>query len=94
MGAKLRKMGRPPAGRDEEGRPVAVSKAYKPATLRLRPSSKAALDALALIQGRDRSSIVENALEQYIGKLPPADRDMIEQFKRRAAGNAVRKARE
>ena len=81
-GAKKR-MGRPLAGRDEEGRPVSVSTAYKQTTVRLRPAMKAALDALALLRGQDRSTIVEEALEALIARLPSADKDVVEQLKRR-----------
>lgn len=73
-----RKAGRPPAGRDERGRPVPVSTAYKKTTLRLRPSTKAALDALATIKGEDRSTIVEEALAKLISSLSPAERKAVE----------------
>lgn len=83
-GAGRRRKGRPLAGRDEKGRPVAVSKAYKQTTVRLRPAMKAALDALALIQHEDRSSIIERALEELIERLPAEDQAMVRKLQRRA----------
>ena len=79
-----RKKGRPPAGRDEKGRPVPVSSTYKQTTVRLRPTIKAALDALALIQRDDRSSIIERALEELIERLPAEDQAMVRKLQRRA----------
>lgn len=78
-----KRAGRPPAGRDDRGRPVPVSTAYKKTTLRLRPSTKAALDALAFVRGTDRSSVVDEALERLISSLPPSDREAVEQAKKR-----------
>lgn len=75
-----RRSGRPLAGRDEQGRPVAVSTTYKQTTVRLRPAMKAALDAMALLRGQDRSTIVEEALEAMIGRLAAADREMVKQL--------------
>lgn len=80
---KKKQAGRPPAGRDEQGRPVPVSTTYKQTTVRLRPSTKAALDALALLREQDRSTIVEEALEAMIAQLPAPDREMVERLRRR-----------
>jgi len=86
-GGGRRGKGRPLAGRDDKGRPVAVSKAYKQTTVRLRPAMKAALDALALIKREDRSSIIENALEELIERLPVEDRAMVRKLQRRAGAD-------
>ena len=60
-----------------------VSTTYKQTTVRLHPSMKAALDALALLRRQDRSTIVEEALEAMIARLPAADREMVEALRRR-----------
>ena len=60
-----------------------VSTAYRQTTVRLSPDSKAALDALAILQGHDRSTIVQSALDLLISQLPPGDRDMVRQLKER-----------
>jgi hypothetical protein len=44
---------------------------------------KAALDAVALLRRQDRSTIVEEALEAMIARLPAADREMVERLRRR-----------
>lgn len=62
---------------------MAVSTAYKQTTVRLRPAMKAALDAMALLRGQDRSTIIQEALEAMIGRLATADREMVEQLMRR-----------
>lgn len=41
---------------------------------------KAALDAMALLRGQDRSTIVEEALEAMVGRLGAADREMVKQL--------------
>jgi predicted DNA-binding protein len=75
--------GRPPAGRDEHGRAVPVSTAYRQTTIRLSPVAKATLDAIAVLQRRDRSTIVQEAIDALLAGLPAADRDAIHRLRDR-----------
>ena len=77
-----KRVGRPPAGRDEKGNPVPVS-GFKPTTIRLPPRARAGLDALAVLLGKDRSSVIVEALEALIEGLPAEDRKTFDALRRR-----------
>lgn len=72
--------GRPLKGRDSRGKPVSVARDYVQATLRLPPDVKATLDAIAMLEQRDRSTVVIEALEAYVHALAPGDREAIQKL--------------
>lgn len=72
------KMGRPPSGIDEEGRPILVSQKYPKTTIYMTPKLEAKLEALGLIKHKAAWRIIEEALEMYMSKLPADDRKLIE----------------
>jgi len=74
----MAKAGRKPAGRDEKGRPVPVSTSYVQTTLRLPVDTKAILDAVAALEGRSQSAVMEAALRAYVAALPSAGRQVVE----------------
>lgn len=80
---KRRKRGRKPAPREGEERPPIGPLVSIQTTLRLEPFSKAGLDAVASLQSRGRSEVVEDALELLIAKLPIGDRELVETLRRR-----------
>lgn len=80
---KRRKRGRKPAAREGEERPPVGPLVSIQTTLRLEPFSKAGLDAVASLQSRGRSEVVEDALELLIAKLPIGDRELVETLRRR-----------
>ena len=59
---------------------------FKPTTIRLPPRSRAGLDALSVLLGKDRSSIVAEALEALIEGLPAEDRRTVDALRKRAVG--------
>ncbi len=70
-------LGRPLKGRDPNGKPISVSRDYVQMTVRLAPEVKATLDALAMLENRDRSTLVTKALTEYVERLPSSDREAI-----------------
>jgi hypothetical protein len=57
---------------------VAVSTDYVQTTLRLPVPAKATLDAVAALEGRSQSAVLEAALADYVRALPPGARQVIE----------------
>jgi hypothetical protein len=57
---------------------VAVSTEYVQTSLRLPVPAKATLDAVAALEGRSQSAVLEAALAVYVKSLPPAARQAIE----------------
>lgn len=71
-------MGRPPAGRDAEGRPV-PTRSFPQLTVRIRPRVKEELDALVrLPPHKTQGDVIERALAAYVRSLSPADRRTLE----------------
>lgn len=77
-----KKGGRPPAGRDEAGRPVRVSKDYAQITIRVPKRTKADLEFLGVIEGKSLSEIVRSATDQYVKSCPPATRRAVHELRR------------
>jgi hypothetical protein len=71
-----RKRGRPPAGVRENGEPELTSK-YPKLSIAIRPSTKAALNAVATLENRPIWRIVEDGIRRYIEGLPPEDRRVV-----------------
>ena len=65
------------AGTDANGYPVAVTEHYIQTTLRLPPSTKAALDAVSALEDRSQSRVAQAALEAYIGALSTSARRIV-----------------
>jgi len=76
-GMRKKKTGRPPAGRDAEGRPV-PTRSYPQLTVRIRPEVKAELDLLVSLEKRSQGDVVERALAVYVKALPAAARKTLE----------------
>ena len=72
--------GRPLKGRDSKGKAISIARDYVQTTLRLPPEVKAKLDALAMLEERDRSTVVVGALKAYVDGLPAGDREAIEKL--------------
>ena len=67
--------------RDAEGRPVSMSTDYAQTTLRLPPACKAELEAVAVMERRSQSLVVETAIRAYVASLPLATRRIVEEIK-------------
>lgn len=78
-----RKSGRPPAGVGKDGAPEMTSQ-YPKLSIAIRPSTKAALSAVAALESRPIWLIVEEAFLRYVEAMPADDRRMVEAFVRRA----------
>jgi hypothetical protein len=76
------KPGRPPAGIGKDGKPEMTSK-YPKLSIAIRPSTKAALTAVATLETRPIWLIVEDGIRRYIEGMPPEDRRMVEAIARR-----------
>lgn len=81
--------GRPLKGRDSKGKPVSVATDYLQTTLRLPPEVKATLDGVAMLEQRDRSTIIATALKAYVDSLSTGDREAIQKL----AGRVKRRRR-
>jgi hypothetical protein len=69
--------------RDEGGRggaEIEGTRDYSTVTLRLPPATKATLTALATLEGRPASNVVEAALVDYVAQLPPARQQALAAF--------------
>lgn len=86
--------GRPPAGRDARGEPVAVTKGYVQLTLRVPPESKAVIDSLAVIEQKGQANVVDDAVTAYVASLPVGTRRAVEELKaaKLASRSAPRRA--
>lgn len=71
-------MGRPPKGRDDEGKPVAVSRTYPQLTIRVRPQIKSDLALLAFGLQLTQAEVIEKSLQAFTATLPVATRKMLE----------------
>jgi len=69
-------MGRPPAGKGSEGEPERI-RDYPKLALTIRPTTKAKLDAVAVIEGRPAWKVVEDGIDAYIGNLAAEDRKAV-----------------
>jgi hypothetical protein len=65
------------AGTDANGHPVAVTEHHIQTTLRLPPSTKAALDAVSALEDRSQSRVAQAAIEAYIGALSNSSRRIV-----------------
>ena len=74
-----RKLGRPSSGGGKNGEPERVADWPKLA-LSVRPLTRAKLNACASVEHRSSWKILEDALTQYLERLPPADRKMVEKL--------------
>lgn len=88
--AELR--GRPPAGRDEKGRPVAVTKSYVQLTLRVPPETKAIVDSLSVIEQKGQAQVVEDAVAAYVGALSAPARRAVNELKTAKLATAKKRA--
>jgi len=70
-------MGRPPAGKGAEGEPERI-RDYPKLALTIRPTTKAKLDAVAVIESRPAWKVVEDGIDAYIGNLAPEDRKAVQ----------------
>ena len=76
-----RKPGRPPAGRDSEGKPVAKSLTYPQITARVRPEVKETLETVAFVMKMTQAAVIEGALDAFIETLPASKRKTIESLR-------------
>ncbi len=76
-------MGRPPAAKDQSGNPSKTS-TWPKITFPALPATRKTLSALAMLEGRTQREIIEDALRDYVAKLPAEDRRMVEAMARRA----------
>ena len=77
-----RPRGRPLAATNEEGQPEATA-GWAQVSCRLRPSTKAALEALQSIDRRPLWQLFESLLLAHIRSLPADDRKLIELLAKR-----------
>jgi len=71
------RVGRPPKGRDVEGRPVST-RSYPQLTARIRPDIKAEVELLSALEKRSQAEVIERAVEAYAKSLPAAARKTLE----------------
>ena len=76
------RMGRPPAAKNSKGQPELTS-TWPKLAVSVRPSVRALVQALAMLEGRPAWQVVEDALRQYAERLPPEDRKIAEALVRR-----------
>jgi len=77
-----RKGGRPPAGKDDAGRPVRVSTDYAQITLRVPQGIKADLEFLSVIEGRSLSGVVQSATDEYVQSRSASTRKALYELRR------------
>jgi hypothetical protein len=77
-----KKRGRPPAAIGKDGKPEMTSR-YPKLSIAIRPSTRAALNAVATLESRPIWLIVEDGIRRYIESLPAEDRKMVEAIERR-----------
>lgn len=70
-------VGRPPKGRDVEGKPV-TTRSYPQLTARIRPEIKTELEMLSALEKRSQAEIIERAIEAYAKALPVAAKRTLE----------------
>lgn len=78
-----RKMGRPPQGSlgtDGEER----IRDYPKLAITVRPGTRAKLNAAAAVEQRSSWKIVDDAINQYVDRLPASDRKMVDAIAARA----------
>lgn len=73
--------GRPLAGKDESGRPVAVSREYPKLTVRISPGARTDLDLVGALEGRGVGDVIERSVAAYIAKLPAAQQKAIQELR-------------
>ncbi|MEN6532410.1 MAG: hypothetical protein ABFD89_02035 [Bryobacteraceae bacterium] len=81
-----RRPGRPPAGIGKDGKPEMTSK-YPKLSIAIRPSTKAALSAVATLEDRPVWLIVEDGIRRYIEGLTPEDRRIVDAIASRVVEN-------
>jgi hypothetical protein len=79
-----RKPGRP-SGSGPSGEAELVSGLPK-LSVSIRPRVRAALDAVAMVEGRVTWKVVESCILHYVDDLPTEDRKLVEAFISRAGG--------
>lgn len=75
--ATKKPVGRPPAGRSPDGRPVAVSR-FPRLTVIMEQPVKDRLEALSSISGKPAYQIIRDALEAHLAALRPEDKRLVE----------------
>ena len=80
-------MGRPPAGRDAEGRPV-PTRSYPQLTVRIRTEAKRELKLLGRLIGASQGDVIEKALEVFVRGLPSQDRQTLERWRRQPGADS------
>ena len=73
----MKRAGRPPSAVNEQGVPEATSK-WDQLAFRVRPSTKAKLDALCALDRRPLWQIFETLLLTHVANLPAEDRKLID----------------
>lgn len=92
MAEKSKRVGRPPAGDVAAGEPVKI-RDYPKLNVTIRPVTKATLKAVSMIEGRADRFIIEDAITQYVGRMPAADRQAIENLAKRTIESTSAAAR-
>lgn len=79
-----RTIGRPPGGNPHAGEPEKI-RDYPKLNISARPATRALLKATSMIEGRSEWLIVEEAVIQYVARMPIEDRKVIEGLAKRVA---------
>lgn len=77
-----KRMGRPPAGLGKDGEPERISD-YPKLAVTVRTSTRAKLNAAATIENRPAWQIVDDSINQYVTRMAPKDRRIVEDIMRR-----------
>lgn len=75
------KGGRPLAGRDEQGRPVAVTRSYPRINLRIPPRVRQEIDLLVAVEGIGAAALIERVVDAYAKGLSGPKRKALEQLR-------------
>jgi hypothetical protein len=78
-----KRMGRPPSGLGEHGEPEKISD-YPKLAVTIRPSTRAKLNAAALLESRPAWQVVDDSINQYVERMPAIDRHRVEAVARKS----------
>lgn len=81
-----KRMGRPPGGVGKGTEPERIGD-YPKLAVTVRPVTRAKLNAAATIEDRPAWRIVDDSINQYVERMTPADRRMVESIAKRTESN-------
>jgi len=86
--AKKQHVGRPAQGSVSDDGQERI-RDYPKLAISVRPATRARLNAAAAVEQRASWKIVDDAINQYVERLPASDRKMVEAIASRARSNTL-----